>query len=366
MRAALLQSASEPLVIVDDIELDDPQAGEIVVDIANCGVCHSDLHFIDGSLPVPVPAILGHEAGGTVAEVGPGVTDVAVGDRVLLSLRPPCGRCYWCVRGEFSMCGPGSALTAGVFPDGGTRISRGGEPVQRGGVVLAAFAEQTVVPVTAAVKIPDDTPLEIAAVIGCAVQTGVGAAVHAANVQAGDTVVVIGLGGIGISIVQGARIAGAARIIGVDPVASRRDQAGQFGVTDTIDPGAGDVAAQVFELTGGIGADHAFEAVGRGELIEAALNSTRNGGGTVIVGVPGMADMLNLHALGFWATGKSLKGTFLGGANPHRDFPRLLDLWRAGQLDLEAMVTKNRPLEEINEAFDDMKSGTGLRTVLTI
>ena len=366
MRAALLETANEPITIVDDVELDDPQAGEIVVEISNCGVCHSDLHFVDGSLPVPLPAILGHEAGGTVAAVGPGVTDVAVGDRVLLSLRPPCGRCYWCVRGEHSMCGPGSALTAGVFPDGGTRISRGGAPVHRGGVVLAAFAEATVVPVTAAVKIPDDTPLEIASVIGCAVQTGVGAVVHAARVRPGDTVVVIGLGGIGISIVQGARIAGAARIIGVDPVSSRRDQAAHFGLTDAIDPAEADVPSQVFALTGGIGADHAFEAVGRGELIDAAINSTRNGGGTVIVGVPGMADMLNLHALGFWSTGKSLKGTFLGGANPHRDFPMLLDLWRAGQLDLEAMVTSNRPLGEINEAFDDMKQGTGLRTVLTI
>lgn len=366
MRAALLQNANEPLLIVDDVELDDPQAGEIVVDIANCGVCHSDLHFMDGSLPVPLPAIFGHEAGGTVSAVGPGVTELAEGDRVLLTLRPPCGRCYWCVRGEHSMCAIGAELTAGVFPDGGTRISRQGEPVQRAGVVLAAFAEQTVVPVTAAVKIPDDTPLEIASVIGCSIQTGVGAVVHSAKARPGDTVAIIGLGGIGIAIAQGARVAGASRVFGVDPLASRRDQAEQFGVTDTIDPAAGDVSAQIMEATGGIGVDHAFEAVGRGELIESALNSTRNGGNTIIVGVPGMADMLNLHALSFWSTGKTLKGTFLGDANPHRDFPMLLDLWRSGKLDLEAMVTANRPLEEINEAFDDMKQGKGLRTVLTI
>jgi Zn-dependent alcohol dehydrogenase len=194
----------------------------------------------------------------------------------------------------------------------------------------------------------------------------VGAAVNTAAVQAGDTVAVVGLGGIGISIVQGARIAGAARIIGVDPVASRRKQAARFGLTDAVDPDAGDVAAQVQALTGGIGVDHAFEAVGKAPLIESAIAMTRNGGTTVIVGVPGMMDMLNLHALGFWSTGKVLRGTFLGDANPHRDFPRLLDLWRAGKLDLEGMVTANRPLDEINEAFDDMRAGSGLRTVLSM
>lgn len=366
MRAALVTETGKPLEVVDDVELDDPQAGEIVVDVSHCGVCHSDLHFIDGAIPGPTPAILGHEAGGSVVEVGPGVTDVAVGDRVLLTLRPPCGRCYWCVRGEHSMCGPGSALTAGVFPDGGTRISRNGETVHRTGVVLAAFADRTVVPVNAAVKIPDDTPLEIAAVIGCAVQTGVGAAVHAAAVQPGDTVLVIGLGGIGISVVQGARIAGAARIIGVDPVAGRRDQAEAFGLTHAIDPADGDVPPQVQALTGGIGVDHAFEAVGKSALIHQAIESTRVGGQTVIVGVPGMADMLELHALTFWASGKSIRNTFLGDANAHRDFPVLLDLWRAGKLDLERMVTATRPLDEINDAFDDMRAGTGLRTVLSL
>jgi Zn-dependent alcohol dehydrogenase len=298
--------------------------------------------------------------------VGPGDTEVAEGDKVILTLRPPCGRCYWCVRGQLSMCGPGAALTAGIFPDGTTRLTRGGEMVHRAGVVLAAFAERTVVPVTAAVKVPDDTPLDIAAVIGCAVQTGFGAVVNSAKVQPGDTVAVIGLGGIGISIVQGARIAGASRIIGIDPVEGRRKQAETFGVTDPVDPAAGDVGAQVLELTGGIGADHAFEAVGRGPLIETAVAATRNGGTTVIVGVPAVADVLNLHAIAFWSSGKTLKGTFLGDANPHRDFPRLLELWRAGKLDLEGMVTSQRPLAEINEAFADMKAGEGLRTVLDV
>ena len=366
MRAALLEQVGEKLAVVDDVELDDPQAGEVVVRVEHCGVCHSDLHMIDGSLPSPMPVILGHEAGGIVEEVGPGVTDLAPGDKVILTLRPPCGRCYWCVRGQFSQCAPGAAMVAGTFADGGTRIRRGDQVVHRAGVVLAAFAERTVVPVTAAVKVDDDTPLEIAAVIGCAVQTGVGAVVNTAQVQPGDTVAVVGLGGIGISIVQGARLAGASRVIGIDPVASRREQAAQFGVTDAIDPEAGDAAAQVQDLTGGIGVDHAFEAVGRAALIESAIGMTRSAGNIVIVGVPGMMDMLNLHALGFWATGKVLRGTFLGDANPHRDFPRLLSLWRAGKLDLEAMVTSHRPLDEINEAFDDMRAGAGLRTVLAL
>ncbi|MGH9186508.1 MAG: Zn-dependent alcohol dehydrogenase [Acidimicrobiales bacterium] len=366
MRAALLESPNQDLTIVDDVELDDPHAGEVLVRVHHCGVCHSDLHVIDGSLPAPMPIILGHEAGGVVEAIGPGVTEVAPGDKVILTLRPPCGRCYWCVRGEWSQCAPAAALTAGQFADGATRLTRGGEVVHRALVVLAAFAERTVVPVSAAVKVPEDTPLDIAAVIGCAVQTGVGAVVNTARVQAGDTVAVIGLGGIGISVVQGARIAGASRIIGVDSVESRRQQAERFGVTDAVDPDLGDVGGRIRSLTDGIGVDHAFEAVGRAALIETALDATRTGGTTVIVGVPGLADMLNLHALTFWSTTKTLKGTFLGDANPHRDFARLLSLWRAGRLDLEGMVTAHRPLAEINEALADMKAGVGLRTVLEI
>ncbi|HVM52618.1 MAG TPA: Zn-dependent alcohol dehydrogenase [Acidimicrobiales bacterium] len=365
MRAALLEGVGD-VKVVDDVEIEKPHEGEVLVRVQHCGVCHSDLHFVDGSLPCPFPAILGHEAGGIVEAVGAGVTGLAEGDKVILSLRPPCGRCYFCVRGQFSIC-PQYADMMGVLPDGGTRLAHQGRTVSRAGVFLAAFAEQAVVPANGVVKVPDDTPLEVAAVIGCSVQTGVGAVLNTAKVEAGATVMIIGLGGIGISIAQGARIAGAARVFGVDPVVSRRQQAiDHFGVTDVIDPAAGDVAAAIMEATGGIGVDYAFDAVGSSSLVETCIQATRPGGTTVMVGVPKIDQFLNVHALMFAMSEKKLTGCFLGSSNPHREFPRLLDLWRADKLDLEAMVTARRPLEEIGDAFEDMKAGKGLRTVLTL
>ncbi|MBK9178961.1 MAG: Zn-dependent alcohol dehydrogenase [Acidimicrobiales bacterium] len=366
MRAALVEEPGRPLNVVDDVDLDPPGEGEVLVRVEHCGLCHSDLHFIDGSLPGPLPLLLGHEAGGVVEEVGAGVLGLAPGDKVILTLRPPCGRCYWCVRGEFSQCGPGAALTAGIFPDGGTRLSRGGAPVYRSGVVLAAFAERTVVPAEAAVKVAADTPLEIAAVLGCAVQTGVGAVINTAKVQVGDTVMIVGLGGVGISIAQGARLAGASRVIGVDPIAGRREQALSFGVTDVVDPAAGSPSEAALALTVGIGVDHAFDAVGRASIVESLFPAVRNGGAVVMVGVPPIQDVVNVHAIGFGLVEKKLVGCFLGSANPHREFPRLLELWRAGRLDLEGMVTARRPLAEINQAVTDMQAGVGLRTVLSL
>ena len=364
MRAALLEGV-EDVQVVDDVEIDKPHEGEVLVRVQHCGVCHSDLHFVDGSLPTAFPAILGHEAGGVVESLGAGVTGLAEGDKVILSLRPPCGRCYFCVRGQFSIC-PQYANMTGTLPDGATRLSHRGRTVSRAGVFLAAFAEQAVVPANGVVKVPEDTPLEIAAVIGCSVQTGVGAVLNTAQVEAGATVMVIGLGGIGISIVQGARIAGASRIVGVDPVESRRAQATGFGVTDAIDPNAGDVTAAVMELTGGIGIDYAFDAVGSSALVETCIASTRPGGTTVMVGVPKIDQFLNVHALMFAMSEKKITGCFLGSSNPHREFPRLIELWRNDRLDLESMVTARRPLDEIGDAFADMRAGTGLRTVLSM
>jgi Zn-dependent alcohol dehydrogenase len=364
MRAALLEGVGD-LQIAEDVEIDKPLEGEVLVRVQHCGVCHSDLHFVDGSLPCAYPSILGHEAGGIVEAVGAGVTGLAEGDKCILTLRPPCGRCYHCVRGEHSICPQYGSMT-GTLPDGGTRLSHQGRTVYRAGVFLAAFAEQAVVPANGVVKVPDDTPLDIAAVIGCSVQTGVGAVLNTAKVEAGATVMIIGLGGIGISIAQGARIAGASRIIGVDPVEGRRTQAARFGVTDVIDPTAGDVMSQAMELTNGIGVDYAFDAVGNNELVMTCINSTRAGGTTVMVGVPKIDQFLNIHALMFSMSEKKITGCFLGSSNPHREFPRLLDLYRAGKLDLEGMVTSRRPLAEIGDAFDDMKAGIGLRTVLSL
>jgi S-(hydroxymethyl)glutathione dehydrogenase/alcohol dehydrogenase len=364
MRAAVLEGVDD-LQVLDDVEIDEPAEGEVLVRVQHCGVCHSDLHFVDGSLPCAYPAILGHEAGGTVEAVGAGVAGLAAGDKVILTLRPPCGRCYFCVRGQLSIC-PRYANMAGTLPDGGTRLAHQGRMVSRAGVFLAAFAEQAVVPATGAVKVPDDTPLEVAAVLGCSVQTGVGAVLNTAQVEAGATVAIVGLGGIGISIAQGARIAGASRVWGIDPVAERREQALRFGVTDALDPGDADVAATIIDATEGIGADYAFDAVGSNALVETCIDTIRPGGTAVMVGVPKIDQFLNIHALLFAMSEKKLTGCFLGSSNPHREFPRLLDLWRAGRLDLEGMVTARRPLDQLGDAFADMKAGRGLRTVIDL
>jgi S-(hydroxymethyl)glutathione dehydrogenase / alcohol dehydrogenase len=361
MRAALLEAPNTELKVVDDIDIAPPGPGQIRVRVVNCGVCHSDLHVVDGGLPGMMPTVLGHEAGGIIEEVGAGVLDLAVGDKVIMTLRPVCGRCYFCVRNQPSLCsGPGGMLAMGPPP-----LSRAGEPVYPG-IGMGAFAEQVIVYQNAAVKVPDDTPLEIACVIGCAVQTGVGAVLNTAQVEAGATVLVQGLGGVGMSIVQGARIAGASQVIVSDPFAERRELAAAFGATSAIDPNAQDVVSAAQAATGQIGVDYAFDAVGVPALVESGLNACRPGGTTVCVGVPKMTDAYTVQALFFAMGEKKLTGCFLGSSNPQREFPRLLDLWRHGRLDLEGMVTARRPLDEINEAFADMKAGHGLRTVLDI
>jgi Zn-dependent alcohol dehydrogenase len=361
MRAALLEKPQSSLVIVDDITVADPAPGQVRVRVAYCGVCHSDLHVIDGAGGRGLPVVLGHEAGGIVETVGAGVTQVAPGDKVIMTLRPVCGRCYFCSRGQPTLCrGSGAGGGGGTSP-----LSRGSEVVHQG-IGLGAFAEQVIASVNAVVKVPDDVALDTACLIGCAVQTGVGAAINTANVQPGDAVVVQGLGGVGISIVQGARLAGAAQIIAVDPVEERREASRHFGATAVIDPTTEDVAARVRELTG-IGADAAFDAVGVGALIETGVAATRPGGTTVCVGVPRPDDSITIRPAVAFALGeKKITGCFLGTSNPHREFPRLLSLWKAGKLDLDAMVTARRPLDEINEAFDDMRAGRGIRTVLEI
>ena len=290
MRAAVLEQAGAPLVVFDDIEIEDPRAGEVLVRVKHCGVCKSDVSIVDGTFPSALPVILGHEAAGVVEALGPGVTSLAVGDHVVLTPAAPCGTCDWCVRGQWSLCVNVDGMLTSTHLDGGTRLSRNGEIVYRG-VAVAAFAEQVIVPANGAVKIPDDVPLDVACVVGCAVQTGVGAALNTADIVEGDTVLVTGAGGIGLSIVQGARIAGAGTIIVSDPDAERRASALKLGATHAIDPTADDINQAVHDLSlHGMGADVAFEAVGKSALISACIDATRKGGTTVIVGVPGLED----------------------------------------------------------------------------
>jgi len=360
MRAALLEAPGAPLRVCDDIEIAPPRAGQVRVRIAHCGVCHSDLSVVDGVFPAPLPIVLGHEAAGVVDAVGEGVDQLAPGDPVVLTPAPPCGRCYWCVRGEAALCADASGIVPNTVLDGSTGLSRGGAMVYRGIHVAACSA-------SAAVKVPRDVPLEVACVIGCAVQTGVGAVLNTARVVEGATVLVMGLGGIGLSAVQGARLAGASRIFASDPLEARRKAAESFGATDLLDPNAGDVAQQVREATGGIGADYAFETAGQASLVGVGLAATRNGGTVVAVGAPPIDQKIEIApAALFTVSEKKLLGCILGSSNSLLEIPRLVALWRAGRLDLEGLITARRPLGEINEAMGDLRAGRGIRTVLSM
>jgi len=365
MRAALVEAPGEEIVVRDDVEIRDPGPGQVRVRVSHCGVCHSDLSIADGVYPSPLPIVLGHEAAGVVDAVGPNVESLSPGDPVVLTACPPCGTCYWCVRGEASICVESMGIATNTFTDGTTGLSRGGEPVYRG-VNVAGFAEYAVMSETGAVKIPEDVPLDVACVIGCAVQTGVGAVLNTAKVEEGATVLVLGLGGIGLSVVQGARIAGAARIIVSDPVAERRDVAKKFGATDLLDPGQEDVLARTQAITG-VGADYVFESAGQASLIDAGLTAARNGGTVVCVGAAPLDQSITVTpAVLLTITEKKLVGCVLGSCNSLREIPRLISLWQAGRLDLEGLITARRPLDEINVAMDDLRSNRGIRTVLTI
>jgi S-(hydroxymethyl)glutathione dehydrogenase/alcohol dehydrogenase len=365
VRAALLERPGRDFAIVDDVDLEQPRPGEVIVRVAHCGVCHSDLHVADGSIPCPLPVILGHEASGRISDVGPGVDHLEVGQPVLLSPRPPCGRCYFCQRGEWSNCATTSGLMMGSFPDGSTRLRHKGRVVYRG-IGLGGFAESVVVPASGAIPLPPDVPLDVACLLGCSVQTGVGAVLNTAGVEPGATVLVVGLGGVGLSIVMGARLASAARIIAVDRVASRRARALAFGATDVVDPEEVDLMTVALALTDGIGVDYAFDAVGRASLVETCVLATRNGGTTVMVGIPSLTERLDLPGLLMAANEKKLIGCFLGSCNPARDVPLLLGQWRAGRLNLEGMVTARRPLDQLDQAFADLAAGEGLRTVIDL
>jgi S-(hydroxymethyl)glutathione dehydrogenase / alcohol dehydrogenase len=364
MRAALLEAAGAPMVVRDDVDIAEPGPMQVRVRVAHCGVCHSDLTVASSGL-APMPVVLGHEATGIVDQIGDGVTLLEPGDPVVLTPIAACGHCYWCVRGEPGVCVNAASIATATFPDGSTGLSRGGSTVYRG-LAVGAFAEYVLTSETGAIKVPDDVPLDVACVIGCAVQTGVGAVLNTAKVEPGATVLVLGLGGIGLSVVQGARIAGASQIIVSDPVPERRDAAMRSGATAALDPATDNIAAATFAHTG-VGADYAFEAAGRAALVNVGLEATRPGGTTVCVGAPNVDENITIApAVLFTMQEKKLLGCLLGSSNSLREVPRLLGLWRAGRLDLESLITNRRPLAQINDAFGDLTATRGVRTVITL
>ena len=364
MRAALLDGTGDRLALVDDIDIEDPRGGEVLVRVSHCGICHSDLSMVQVAEAM-APCILGHEAAGVVEAVGPDVATVAVGDKVMLTPLASCGHCYWCSRGEPTGCIEAQAFSTGFRPDGTTPFTRGGEPVKRG-LGVGGFGELTVVSERSVVRLDPDTPLEIACVIGCAIQTGVGAVVNTAKVEPGATALVCGAGGIGISVVQGLRLAGASRVIVSDPVAERREAARHFGATDVIDPGTDDVAARVVADTDGIGVDYAFEAAGVAPLVDTCVTASRRGGTTVIVGVDISLATVPILPVMMATQGKKIVGTLLGDCHPHRDIPRFITAWQRGQLDFESMISHRLGLDEINDGFDHLRDARGIRSVIQI
>jgi S-(hydroxymethyl)glutathione dehydrogenase/alcohol dehydrogenase len=357
VRAAVLHSIdAETMEIREDVVAVGPGPSQVRIRIRAAGVCHSDLSARNGGLPQPMPAILGHEAAGEVVAVGDGVTSLAEGDHVIVNWLPPCGSCASCVRGEPYMC-MAHVIAAYTEP----RFMVGGTPAF-GMAGCGAFAEEMTVPQEGAVKIPDDVPFEIAALVGCGVMTGVGAVINTARVEPGASVVVIGCGGVGIAAIQGARLSGASVIVAVDPVEAKHATARRFGATHAVDPGhVGEVSA---ELTGGEGFDYAFEVVGTPQTIRAAWSAARRGGTVVVVGAGRADQQVEFTAFELFFDGKKMLASLYGSADVRRDYARLLGLWRAGRLDLEGMITQRLKLDDIDRALAALGSGDIIRQVI--
>jgi S-(hydroxymethyl)glutathione dehydrogenase/alcohol dehydrogenase len=341
---------------VRDIELRSLGPHDVQVQIAAAGVCHSDLSLATGVLRQHLPAVLGHEGSGTVVAVGPDVTRVSSGDRVVLNWAPPCRGCWFCTHGEPWLCE--HSLAAADAP----HASLDGVDVFPG-LGTGAFAEQTVVPEIATIPIGDDVPLEVAALLGCAVLTGVGAITNSAQVHAGESVLVLGLGGVGLSALQGARLAGAEQIIAVDVATDKEPLARRCGATEFL-PAADDLAKQVRRLTDGRGADAAIECVGRAATIRQAWSATRRGGRTVVVGIGSNDDRAEFGALEVFHFARSLTGCVYGSSDPDVAVPLLINAWQQGRLDLDALATERCGLDGIDGAFARMREGHGGRTLV--
>ncbi|GII24710.1 Zn-dependent alcohol dehydrogenase [Planosporangium mesophilum] len=357
MRGLVLREIGVPLELSDGLELTPPGPGEVRVRLRAVGVCHSDLSLCNGTLPQPTPLVPGHEGAGEVVAVGEGVIRPQVGDHVVLSWIPPCGSCFFCLGGQPNLC-PYNWQT-----NPRPVLSLEGEPVNSA-LGTGAFAEETVVPAAAAVPIPVDVPFEIAALVGCGVLTGVGAVLNTARVRPGESVVVIGCGGVGVNVLQGARLAGATPILAVDQLPGKLAGATGFGATHTATPDQ--IPEAIAELTGGLGFDNAFEVVGRSATIRQAWDATRRGGTTVVVGAGSLTDEVRFSAGELFLSEKRLLGSLYGSADVRTDFARMLRLWQGGRLDLEKLISRTIALDEVGEAFAAMERGEVIRSVINL
>jgi S-(hydroxymethyl)glutathione dehydrogenase / alcohol dehydrogenase len=356
VKGVVLRQVGEPTA-VEELALRPLDRHEVRVQLAASGVCHSDLSLRDGSIPTLTPCTLGHEGAGVVTEVGDDVSNLSPGQHVVLTWLVACRSCLHCLRGESQLC-----LHAYDHVYGGPYADNGG-PVWPG-MGVGSLAEQTLLPAAAVVAVDESLPLDHAALLGCGVTTGVGAVINTAAVRPGESVLVIGCGGVGLAAIQGARLAGAAPIIAADRVAAQLPAAVENGATETIDASQVDLAAAVRELTGGVGVDHGIEVVGKPATIRAAYDATRRGGKVTLVGAAGIEDSVTFPALSLMADGKTVQGSVYGASDPARDIPVLAELARRGLLDLEALVTRRIGLDDVEAAFTDMAAGRGARSIV--
>jgi alcohol dehydrogenase len=370
IRAAVLQAMGAPMpyaqsrpLAIETLELAPPGPGEVLVRIGAAGLCHSDLSVINGDRPRPMPMALGHEAAGVVEALGAGVNDLERGDHVVLVFVPSCGHCAPCAEGRPALCEPGAAANgAGTLLSGERRLSRGTAPVNHH-LGCSVFAEYATVSRRSLVRIERELPLHQAALFGCAVLTGVGAVVNTAHVQAGSSVAVIGLGGVGLASVMGARAAGARRIVAIDLAPAKLALARELGATDVFDARDPDCVAQVRSATGG-GVEFAFELAGSVRALETAWRVTRRGGMTVTAGLPPPDAAFALPAVALVAEERTLKGSYIGTCVPSRDIPRYIELFRQGRLPVDRLLSGRLALDDINTGFDRLASGEAVRQVI--
>jgi S-(hydroxymethyl)glutathione dehydrogenase/alcohol dehydrogenase len=366
VKAAVARSADKPLSI-ETVDLDGPRAGEVLVEIKATGVCHTDAYTLSGADPEGLfPAILGHEGAGIVAEVGAGVTSVKVGDRVIPLYIPECRNCEYCLSRKTNLCQAIRVTQGqGVMPDGTSRFSIDGQKLYHY-MGTSTFANYTVLPEIAVAKIREDAPFDKVCLIGCGVTTGIGAVINTAKVEPGSNVVVFGLGGVGLNVIQAARMVGANMIVGVDLNSNKREMAEKFGMTHFVNPREveGDLVPYLVDLTKG-GADYSFECIGNINVMRQALECCHKGWGvSIIVGVAGAGQEISTRPFQL-VTGRVWKGTAFGGAKGRTDVPKIVDWYMDGKIDIDSLVTQVMPIDKINEAFELMHKGESIRTVLT-
>ena len=360
MKAAVLEAIGQPMVI-DDIDVADPIGREVLVEVKANGLCHSDLHMAENNFGTVLPAVFGHELSGIVSAIGPNVTGFAVGDHVVGSLISHCGACERCLAGRTYQCR--NRLATARTKDEAPRLSRRGEPVTQG-FSLAGFAEQALVHENNIVKVTKDIAFDKAALLGCGVITGAGAVVNSGQVRVGETVAVIGCGGVGLSAIQGARLSGALRIIAIDLQPGKLDLARSMGATDTVNPADGDAVKQVQELTGGLGVDHAFEVIGLKETAMQAYGMLATGGTAYLIGIQKPGTVFEMAGGNFLGTQRNLRGVYMGSSNFKVDVPMYAEYYLQGRFNLDDLVSQTIPLDQVNEGYEDLKKGEVARSVV--